>query len=645
MATAQKTVAYPLPPLATISDAVVTNFTQISVTIPESSLTFRSVWVEVMADDLITATGGTITEWRIGGRLGAAGYTTVTNTNDIAHSGENMSPFLCADLTAHFTTNWAGQASGGVATFDLQVYMDQSTGTTFNYINGSAILYITYDYDDTSSTQLYTCWIPFTSPTTALGTAKPGSPNDTIPNLDSFLGYASIAYKACACVAEGNASVSASTAANTLNIQVDSLTAYASGSRTQSLASDRYFRSIADWMSGGSVIFSTNATHSLYVWDGTTGRDNHLTLTMIVTFTFDASSSNDGNRCVLLPADFAAPAGGTTSSDYQRIHNELWIAEGTTITIQKSAFRLHWEQNDVAAGVNFRAGSQSFVAYTNAAPTTCGGLALQRTVDDNITLARGLNTLTADLYRTDTTDLVWLPTGMWILNYKCAKPSGGWGAANRTCFKNIQVFGTGASAANWVIAATNPAIPESDYLLSCVGVQLAIMSGSASIAQTGITVQVERLSGEGGIEWIPMLIGPYQTDAEVGAHFFYGCGVEIFKRLPADAGLGSRIDLETARRYRVVSGNGVAFWPMLNLMYTYHAIPYTVAGTVTQYTSDGSGITVDIFRVDTLERILSVTTAAGGGYTATWFDNVGQVYAVARQSTGRQGRSDNGVAT
>lgn len=645
MATSQKTVCYPFPVLASMTEATVTNFTQISVTIPESGLTFRSAWVECMADDLITVTGGTITEWRIGFRLGAAGYTTNTNLNDIAHSGENMSPFLCADVTAHFVSNWAGQASGGVATADVQLYIDQSTGTTLNFRNGTALLWITYDYDDTSSTQLYTCLIPFTSPTGALGTSKPGSPTDTIPNLDSFLGYGSIAYKACHVLAEGNANVNASTAADTLNIQVDSLTAYASGSKTQGLASDRYFRDIADMMSGGSMIFTTNATHSLYVWNGTTGRNNHLTLTMIVTFTFDATSSNDGNRSVWLDSRAPSPMGGTTASDYQRFNNELWIAEGATIAIQKSAFRLHWEQSAAIAGLNFRAGSQSFVAYTDAAPTTCGGNALQRTIDDNITLVRGKNTLTADVYRTDGVNRGWLPSGLWILNYKGAKPSGGWGAANRTCKKGINFFGTGASFSEVTVAAIAPTIPEASYLLSCVGAEMAVMSANAGNALTGFSLMVERLSGEGGIKWESLLNESFQTDAEIGVHFTYADASQWFKRTPDDAGLGNRFDLETTRRYRLASGNAIAMWALVLLSYTYHAIPYTVAGTLTGYTGDGSGITVDVFRADTQERIATTTTAAGGTYSVTWYDNVGNVYAVAYQSSGHQGRSDNGVAT
>lgn len=645
MSTSQKTVCFPLPVLASFTEAVVSNFTQINVTIPESSLTFRSVWVEVMADDIISATGGTITEWRIGGRLGAAAYTTNTNLNDIANSGENMSPFLCADLTSHFTTNWAGQASSGVATFDLQVYIDQSTGTTLNFINGTALLWITYDYDDTSSTQLLTAWIPFDSPTGALGTSKPGSPTDTIPNLDSFLGYGSIAYKGCAVVAEGNAAVNASTASDTLNIQVDSLTAYASGTKTQSLASDRYFRDMADMMSGGSMIFTTNATHSLYVWNGTTGRNNHLVLYMVVTFTFSASSSNDGNRSLLIPASSPSPAGGTTSSDYQRFVNELWIAEPTTITIQKSAFRLHFEESAAVSGLNFRAGSQSFRAYTVAAPTTCGGVALQRTIDDNVTLARGLNTLTADVYRTDTTNLVWLLSGVWIINYKCAKPSGGWGKANRTVMHNFQVFSTVNANQSWVISGVAPPIPESNYLASCIGVQMCLMSGSASIALTGLAMLVERTSGEGGVEWWSIISDSYQTDAEVGAHFVYGYNKNIFKRFPNDVGVGNRLDVETSRRYRFISGNSVQVWPMLNLMIVYHAITYTVSGTLTAYSGDGSGITVDLYRSDTNEKMLTTTTAAGGTYSFTWYDNVIEVYTVARQSSGKQGRSDNGVAT
>ena len=106
MATRLKTVEYWVPATtSTITDATVTNLTQITIYLPETGTkTFRKVKMTTYFSDVITATGGTITEYRTALRLGAAGYTTVTNTNDITNSGENIFGCVTADFTSHFTT-------------------------------------------------------------------------------------------------------------------------------------------------------------------------------------------------------------------------------------------------------------------------------------------------------------------------------------------------------------------------------------------------------------------------------------------------------------------------------------------------------------------------------------------------------------
>lgn len=638
MATALKTVCFPFPNLAAITEASVTNFTQISVTLPESSIVFRSVWVECMANDLITVTGGTITEWRIGLRLGAAAYTTVTNTNDITNSGEQMSPFVCADFTAHFTTNWAGQQSGGVATCDVQLYLDQSTGTTLNFVDGSAMLWITYEYDDTSATQLYTCFIPFDSPTGALGTAKPGSPTDTIPNLDSFLGYASISYKSIKLIAEGNEAVNGSTASCNLQVQVDSLSQFTGSTLTAGLASDRYFRIVVA-MDG---LFTTNATHSLYVWNGTTGRMNHLALMLVVTFTFDASSANDGNRSLLIPAHYDGPMGGVTSGDYQRTTLDLWIEEGATIVTQKSAHRITYDEVAVIGGLNFRVQAQSFVAYTDAAVVLCGGSVLQRTCDAAITLARGKNTLTADVYRTDTVDFGHPLGGLWIINYKCAKPTGGWGRANRSVGWGIQFFGTGNAAVEWIVSAIAPVIPEAAYLISGgVGAEIAQMA-SGSTTMLAFTLQAERLSGESGIKWEEVYADIVHTDPEVGVRITWGGdALAVFKRWASDP--TNRLDLEQARRWRFIHTHSQAVWPMIVLWFTYHSITFAVSGNISA--SAGGTVNIYLLRVSNKELLLSTSRSGNGAYSFSWYDNTENLEVVAYEDATHQGASDRGVAT
>lgn len=86
MATRIKTVQFAFDPIVTtVTDATVTNFVQRTINIPETVISFVSVTAEVGFQDIITATGGTITEHRVGLRLGAAAYTTITETDDITY--------------------------------------------------------------------------------------------------------------------------------------------------------------------------------------------------------------------------------------------------------------------------------------------------------------------------------------------------------------------------------------------------------------------------------------------------------------------------------------------------------------------------------------------------------------------------------
>jgi len=148
MAISLKTVAFAFPRLTSITNNTLTNFTPITVTLPESSKTFRSCYVEFSCNDIITTTGGTLTTKTSALRLGASAYTTILNANTLTHSAESLSLMFTQDFTSHFVSNWTGTSM----TCDFQVQINQSTGTPTGMVDGGAILYITYEYEDTSET-------------------------------------------------------------------------------------------------------------------------------------------------------------------------------------------------------------------------------------------------------------------------------------------------------------------------------------------------------------------------------------------------------------------------------------------------------------------------------------------------------------
>ena len=469
MATRLKTVQYSFPILGSLTNNVATNLTQITVYLPETGTkTFRKVVAKLTCDDIISATGGSITARTLSLRLGAAAYTTVTNATTLTNSAENLSLYYSADFTSHFTTNWTGTSM----TCDVQTLVNQSTGTTLGMVNVAVTLDITYEYDDTSTTQLKTVWIPLNAPVSTLATAKPGTANDTIPALDTYLPEASKTYRNMYITVQGNEHRNNVTTDHTLSMQIDTLTAQVSGNYEGALATDRWFRYIWNISSLG---MTTNATHSFYLW-ASIARVNHPQVWLTVTYEFNATTTTSVMQSLMLPMEFGSPMGGVAATDYQRSTRELWIEEPGTITLQRLATYVHWDQSGNIGGLNARIGTGSFVAYTDVASIVAGGNGCMIRNDAGATLARGRNTLQADIYRTDTADLGSNVSAFWIVNYTSGKHASGVGAHNKTVFWNLSTNGTAAANELNTIAATAPVIPETNYFLNALGTRYEYLS-------------------------------------------------------------------------------------------------------------------------------------------------------------------------
>jgi len=639
MARATKTIAFPLPPLASIADATVTNFEQITVDLPESSKTFRKVWIDFMCNDRAT-TAGNAASWRLGARVNSSAYTTVTNENVITNSGENMSIFFSQDFTSLFVSAYSGTTTS--ATVDVQCYVD-STAVPATQEGASAILWVTYEYDDTSTTLVGNAWIPMNSLDGKLPTSK-STIIDTVPNIDDFLGYTGVTYKHIMMIMEGNVAVAGHTDDFAVTVQLDETTAQEGSLKESSFASDRYIREHFNLMSAGSPIFTTNATHSFYAWvsTGAVGRMNHATFTILVVFTY-GSDSAQGNISLLLPAHYSSPAGGTTSSDTQKSSRELWIQEPETITTQKSACRWIWDQTSAVVTAYFKCNTQpTYSGLTDVAALMCGSNNYQRTCDDVINLARGRNSLDGYVYRTDTTDKVWNLSSIWIINYKCGRPTSGWPSANRTIFWNIKQFGTTAGEAETTIDATAPVIPEANYFITALGIEANNLT-TATAQLYAYKIFVERLSAEGGVAWEIAYFDSTHTDPEVGRRLMYSQMRSLFKRFPTDADI-TRMDLETSRRWRIITPQNIAAWWAVNIIYTYHTITYTLSGTISN--SGGGTVNLYLHKGDNVtgasnkgELMQTGSTVGNGSYSFTIYDNVENVQVSAYESSTYKGMS------
>jgi hypothetical protein len=627
MPTRQKTVEFGIPPLASAADNALTAMPQITVSLPESGKTFREVWAIVTANGTATAQGN-VTTRRMECRLGAAAFTAHTNSNLYTGSGEDIQVHHAVDLTAHFTANWTGTSM----TFDTSVLFD-GTATGIAWTNICAKLFVTYDFDDTSATQIKTVYIPLAMPSTALATTKPGTALATIPNLSTELPEASKTFRNWFVTVQGNQHRAAATTDLTLTFQLDSTTVHTTGIYEGAGATDSFFRYI--WH---APTLDTAASMGFFCWANATEFD-HQQAWLTVTYEFDATASNRTFVSVMLPMEVASPMGGTAAADFQRATRELWIQEPGTITTRQVAFYPFWDQAAAIAGLNMRIGTSSFLAYSDVAATLAGSNAAMVRNDSAFTLARGRNEFNFDVYRTDTTDLGLNVSGFWIVNYTADKPALGYAAANRTVRHNMGAVFDGAASILRSLSAFSPAIASPAYFINSVGINYQYFSNTTG-TPAGVAINAERLVAEGGLEWEPIYTDISQTDPETGLHECYATARSFFRRWPGDPGPG-RVDLEQARRYRAVLANGCLSFDYLDMLITLHNITFVCADSVTGFTGT---VTLSLHRAATGEKVAETTRAGDGAFSFDWYDNTEEMYVVARDSAGTVGRSENTLA-
>lgn len=636
MATRLKTIEYAFPTLTTLVDNTLTALTTITAYIPEFSgtVTFKKVIFTITFKEGATTTTGNYTTRRIDVNVGGAGAVSYTNSNSYSGSGENTSVSYSADATANFVTNWA---SGTSKTIAASVLLD-ATGATLALRDVDVTFYITYEYDDTQTTQIKTVYIPLDAPVGTLATSKPGAATATIPALDTELPESTKTYRNMFVVCQNNVNATAAATDSTLSMQIDSLTAFTSSSLEMGAVSDYWTRFVWDITSLG---MTTNATHSFYLW-ASVARHNHSQAYLVVTYEFDASASTDVFVSVKIPVGKSGPMGGTTSSDYQRLIHDLWIEENNIVQKQ-CAFYAFWDSAAVIAGLNFRLGTGGFVTYTDGATVMCGSSCAMIRNDSAFTLARGKNRLNVDAYRTDATDTGKGFTGFFIINYTGDKPAEGYGAANHTVIWNIEVLNQGPNLQR-VLSAQAISLPETQYFVNNFGMECLTIVNSTG-TPTGTTVQVERLSGEGGIAWEDIASHMITTDAETGTRFIYSDNTRLFTRW-LDGSLTdpdtNRLPLQTSRRWNLVTGNDVAAFYHIDLYLTYHAITYDVSGTVSN--SGGGTVTLNLCDAVSHEKFFSTTRSGNGAYSFVWFDNTVEVFVDAYEDSTHVGRSNKSVA-
>lgn len=630
------------------------DFTAITLTIPEtSSRTFRSVHIELHWRDS-TGTAYNFSGWRLGIKLGATAFTDTDYTpTALANSGDHEGSIFLHDVTAYFVSNF-----GSGSTQTAQVGIAIATATATNVNNITAKLVITYEYDDSGlSTAVKTIRLPLqshhvllTGSAVEFGTTggTTNAPANQIPALDTFLPESNKSIKSVWIEFFGNDGGAAVTNFNAV-YQLDALGTSTRATLNQALNTGTYFYDI--WLmryidSGGSQQqpygIDTSIVHAVKAYSSLTSRFDTFGGILYVTYTYDASSTRVMNELILPLDTNPGYVASTAVGDCNNPIRKFYIEEPGTITLVQSGVVLSI-QSPGGATFNLLAGSQTARPYTLTSLVNSGGQSLVHRFDHNsgLSIARGTNTLSLKMY-TSVVAVANTLVGFVILNYTSDVASAGEGAHNHsTSWHLANQITSGAALLLTEIATANqrtPIIPESDYKLSGVLYQLYLRFTGAT---NGISLHAERLSGEFNAEgWEILDAWTYTNDGELSMYSYMAAALEDFD---VDSKHSGKLNIETARKYRLHTTISGYFY--LRLWITYCAITFTVSGTVSGYTGDGSGITVDVMNSVTKEVLATVTTSAGGTYSTTIFDNTEEVFACVRQDATHVGRSEKAVAT
>lgn len=634
MATREKTVCFAFPmTTALVADAVVTNLEQIVLYIPETP-TFTSVFVEVGFQDAITATGGTITEHRVGLRLGAAAYTTFTELDDFANTGENLAGvFGPVDFTAHFNTNWTGSSM----TCDLQVYFDQTTGTTLGMNNVTAMIYITYTYNDTAPTQIKSVQIPMESLIAGLPTvADSNFGTNQIPQLvgaGGLLPENGVVIRDWYIVIEGNENTAAVTDFF-LTANIDSGTPTVFLTQEAALASDRFCR----WIYRPSIP-SPSSAHNFQLWANVANKCNHVTATLHVTYEFTLAGTTRVLNSILVPIEIASPLGLTTTAEASRFDRQISIQEPGTINLKQSAFRINYNVASTVTSHRWRAGGQAYRAYTSLGGVVTGMFSVQQRINSGsaqgagYTINRGYNEITIDGYTTNASAEMTNINGVIILNYESDLSSQGVGSHTHTVRKSLLVWDRLVTDLNR-INTRSFSIPETNYWLVSAGFVFTQWVGTSGMA---VTFDAEALAGEGkGAGYYDIYADAYVSDAELSCSIIWMRGRDAFKRFPNDAD-SQRLNIETPRDFRLYTttgcGNGIYY------CVSYHSHTFVAAGTVSG-NDPALPTQVSLVRELTGETMQKATLAAG--VTAFSFavnDNTEDYHVSVFQNSTHVGRS------
>lgn len=651
-----KTVEFPFDTLlttiatnTTLATATRHDFSAITLYIPETSgRLFKSVIIDV-GWRCASATFSTYLGWRIGVKLGAVAFddrdyvpSSITgSTQDHEYS------FIHRDVTNYFNANFG---SSGTQTCQVGFAMQQNAARAVGPVTCKLI--ITYEYNDTNGTQVKTVRIPIQSHHTNLTTSHVeigttgganNAPVNQIPALSTFLPESSKTIRSSWIESYANDGISGTADVNQV-IRVDSLTEVNRGTLEAALVTGNFYRDIYLY---DAVTVGLSTAHAFNSRSTVNTRFYCLGAILCVTYEYDSGASSTIINSLLLPLTSNANSAcvsspDTDSSDVYAL--DVFIEEPDNVQLKQSAVVYYAHSNNEATTLVVSAGSQAERSYTIVSLGSISGpYMIVHRVDHNSgwTLSRGRNKFSIKCYITASPQTLSL-SGYVILNYISSKSTLGVDShAKSTCWNICDYSTTDAAAEVRVIPASGtaiPSIPESKYQI--MG---SYVEGFPRYSDPNnyMSLSAKVLTGEWlGSGWRLLSNEYVRTQAELGTRPAIFNTTNFWNRSPSISGAAN---ITSQRDYRYISA--VPATICARQWITYHSNAFTVSGTVSGYSGNGSGIVVEVYSRESNQVVASGITSVGGFYNIQVMDSVYRHFAVARQDDTHLGRSDDGAPT
>lgn len=619
------------------------DFSSLTLYIPENtSRTFLSAEVEISIRDTATASGVYVASPMIGIKLGATAFDdsteTIGNYNEFNISNPQTFIFT-RDVTTYFNSNFG---SGTSQTCQVGVQF-ANMGT----INITAKLILTYSFDDSAqTTRIKTVRIPMDGATGNLTNTLTELGTNQVPLLDTFLPESTKTYRNIWFEISGNER-STTTTDFTLGLALDSESEVNDGNHEQAQNGSPWYKFI--WVRNS---MTTSSAHAFKIRTTVTDRMNLANVMLYVTYEYDHSASTSIMNSLVIPLQCqSSPIGRTTSSSRTKVFKKFFIQENN-ISLKQSGIigTLHHFDNDTIGNLYLKCGNQSYRTYTPEFGTTFAesyvGMHnyIQR-IDSGgaqgagITLSRGENTFTLETYTTGNYAASYNSYCLY-LNYTSDKMSGGANSHNHSIchtISKVKRFNDYGET-----TADSIDIPETNFYVTSVGLEMP--TNKSDTDGSHFSLAAELLANEGGNDgygWTTLSAVGGQGSRQACQLVLYCDVSDKFQRHMLDPD-ERRLAIESSRRY-LFSGP-VVFMMGARMWITYHTQTYTIGGYVTGYSGGGSGIEVRAYLEDTREHVTTATTVAGGGFTATWYDNTKNIFCEAIQDSTRKGRSINTTA-